>query len=122
MNGEKLGKAGIKTVAGLLKACATPKGRREVAQASGVDEGKILDWTNMADLFRIKGISTQYAELLKGAGVDTVKELRTRNADNLYAKIKEVNAEKKMVRQLPSASQVAGFVEEAKTLDPVITY
>lgn len=119
---EKLLKAGIKTVEGLLKACAAPKGRKTVAEASGIGEKTILEWTNMADLFRIKGISSQYAELLKASGVDTVKELRNRNAANLHAKIKEVNEDKRLVRQVASASQVESFVEQAKGLEPVITY
>jgi predicted flap endonuclease-1-like 5' DNA nuclease len=119
---EKMAQAGIKTVEGLLKAGATPKGRKEIAEACGIKEALILDWTNMADLFRIKGVSTQYAELLKGAGVDTVKEMRNRNPENLHAKMREVNEEKKLVRQLPSAAQVAEMVEQAKSLDPVITY
>lgn len=122
VNAEKLAKASIKTVEGMLKACATPKGRREAAEASGIDEKQILDWTNMADLFRVKGVSTQYAELLKGAGVDTIKELRTRNATNLHAKMKEVNEQRKLVRQIPNADQVAAFIEDAKGLEPMITY
>lgn len=119
---EKLGKAGIKTVEGILKEGATKKGRTEIAKASGIDEGKILDWVNMADLFRIKGIASQFAELLKAAGVDTVKELRTRNAANLHAKLEEVNAEKKLTRVVPTLEKVADFIEQAKQLDPVVTY
>lgn len=118
----KLAQAGIKTVEGLLKACAAPKGRKSVAEASGIGEKTILEWTNMADLFRIKGVSTQFAELLKAAGVDTVKELRNRNAANLHAKIVEVNEDKRLVRQVASATQVASFVDQAKTMEPVITY
>ncbi len=122
VNAEKLAKAGIKSVEGLLKTGCTPKGRKEIAEASGIDAGRILDWTNMADLFRIKGVSTQYAELLKQSGVDTVKELRNRNAENLHAKMAEVNADKKLVRQLPTQAQVTAFVEGAKGLEPMITY
>ena len=121
-NAEKLAKAGIKTVEGLLKACATKAGRKQTAETTGVAEGTILEWTNMADLFRVKGVSSQYAELLKAAGVDTVKELRTRNAANLYAKMKEVNEAKKLVRQIPAQSQVEGFVARAAELEPVITH
>lgn len=120
--GEKLGKASIKTVEGLLKAGATKAGRKKIAEESGIDEGKILDWVNMADLFRIKGVASQFAELLKASGVDTVKELRTRNAENLHAKLTEVNAEKKLTRVVPSLSQVTDFIEQAKSLEPVITY
>jgi predicted flap endonuclease-1-like 5' DNA nuclease len=119
---EKLGLAGIKTVEGLLESGKDKGGRKKIAEASGLDEGRILDWVNMADLFRIKGISSQNAEILKAAGVDTVKELRNRNAENLHAKIAEVNAEKKLVRQIPSLSAVTKFIEQAKELPPVVTH
>ncbi|MBW6490232.1 MAG: DUF4332 domain-containing protein [Lentimicrobium sp.] len=119
---EKLGKAGIKTVEGLLKEGASKKGRVAIAAASGIDEGKILDWVNMADLFRIKGIASQFAELLKAAGVDTVKELRNRNAENLHAKLEEVNAAKSLTRVVPSLDKVADFIEQAKSLEPVVTH
>lgn len=119
---EKLGNASIKTVEGLLKAGATKAGRKKIAEESGIDEGKVLDWVNMADLFRIKGVASQFAELLKASGVDTVKELRTRNAENLHAKLTEVNAEKKLTKAVPTLSQVTDFIEQAKSLEPVITY
>jgi predicted flap endonuclease-1-like 5' DNA nuclease len=119
---EKIALAGIKTVEGLLKAGATPKGRRDIAEASGLKAELILDWTNMADLFRIKGVSSQYAELLKKAGVDTVKELRNRKPENLHVKMKEINEAHHLVRQLPTVAQVTAMVDQAKTLDPVITH
>ena len=119
---EKLAKAGIKTVEGLLKDGATKKGRVAIAQASDIDEGRILDWVNMADLFRIKGVASQFAELLKASGVDTVKELRTRNAENLHAKLEEVNAEKKLTRVVPSLDKVTDFIDQAKGLEPMVTY
>ena len=119
---EKLAGAGIKTVENLLATGATKGGRKKLAADSGIDEAKILDWVNMADLFRIKGIGPQFAELLKASGVDTVKELKNRNADNLYAKLVEVQAEKKITRAVPAKSQVADYIEQAKVLNPVITY
>ena len=119
---DKLAKAGIKTVEGLLKDGATKKGRVAIAQGAGIDEGKILDWVNMADLFRIKGVASQFAELLKASGVDTVKELRTRNAENLHAKLEEVNLQKKLTRVVPSLDKVADFIEQAKGLEPMVTY
>ncbi len=121
-NAEKLAKAGIKTVAAMLKKGASPAGRKEIAEASGLSKDKVLDFTNMADLFRVKGVSTQYAELLKGAGVDTVKELAQRNADNLHATMVSVNAEKKLVRLVPAKSQVASWVQQAKELPRVVNY
>ena len=114
--------SGVKTVEGLLEAGASKAGRKKIAADSGIDEGKILDWVNMADLFRIKGVASQFAELLKAAGVDTVKELRTRNAENLHAKLVEVQAEKKITRAVPGLSQVVDYIDQAKALDPVVTH
>lgn len=121
---EKLGKAGIRSVMALLKQGASRKGRKELAEASGVDESMILKWVNMADLYRVKGIGSEYAELLERAGVDTVKELRNRNAENLTAKMAEVNSagSRPLVRQLPGLKRVQGWVDEAKKLDPMVTY
>jgi len=119
---EKLEKADIKTVESLLTHGATKNGRQTIAEASGIDEGKILDWVNMADLFRIKGVAGQFAELLKAAGVDTIKELRHRNAENLHAKLVEVNEAKKLTRVVPGIEPVAEFIEEAKSLEPMVTY
>lgn len=119
---KKLEAAGIKTIEGLLEAGASKAGRKKIAAESSIDESKILTWVNMADLFRIKGIGSQYAELLKASGVDTVKELRNRNVENLHAKLIEVQAEKKITRTVPSLSQVQGFVEQAKELAPMVTH
>ena len=118
----KLAGAGITTVEALLEIGATKAGRKKLAADSGIDEGKILDWVNMADLFRVKGVAAQFAELLKAAGVDTVKELRNRNAENLHAKLVEVQHEKKITRAVPALSQVADYIEQAKNLPPVVTY
>ena len=119
---EKLIAAGIKTVEALLKAGATPKGRQELAEKTGITAAMILEWVNFADLYRIKGVGEEYSELLEAAGVDTVMELAQRNPDNLYAKIVEVNAEKKLVRQIPTSKQVASWVEQAKALPRAIEY
>lgn len=119
----KLNNANIKTTSALLKAGASKKGRNELAEKTGIDESLILKWVNMADLYRIKGIGSEYSELLEKAGVDTVKELRNRNAENLHAKIKEINSKgKELVRQLPGLNVVKSWIEQAKTLPPMITY
>ncbi len=119
---EKLAAAGVKTVEGLLEAGASKAGRKKIADESGLDESRILVWVNMADLFRINGVASQFAELLKAAGVDTVKELRNRNAENLHAKLVEVQEEKKITRSVPALSQVEDFIEQAKKLEPMVTY
>lgn len=118
----KLGDAGITTVEGLLEKGCSKTGRKAIAADSGIDEGKILNWVNMADLFRIKGVASQFAELLKAAGVDTVKELRTRNAANLHAKLVEVQEEKQITRTVPAAGQIEDFIEQAKALEPMVTH
>lgn len=122
--GPKLQEAGIKTVAGLLAKGRTPKGRKELAEATGIDGTLILKWTNMADLFRVKGIGPEYSELLEKAGVDTIKELRHRVAENLHAKLAEVNAVggQPLVRVLPGLKAVQSWVEQAKQLEPMLTY
>lgn len=120
--GEKLENNGWRTVESLLETGCTPKGRKEIAAKTGITENLILDWVNMADLFRINGVAGQFAELLKASGVDTVKELRTRNAENLHTKLTEVNAEKNLTRVVPNLEKITDFVNQAKNLDPKITY
>ncbi|HLW09447.1 MAG TPA: DUF4332 domain-containing protein [Fermentimonas sp.] len=120
--GEKLRSAGITSVEDLLEKCAAKSGRSSLANETGISEKEILKWTNHADLFRIDGVGPQFAELLEASGVDTVKELRNRNAENLHAKINEVNEEKNLVGRTPSLSQVEKMIEIAKTLDPKVTH
>ena len=119
---EKLKAAGINSVDNLLEKGASKTGRTSLSKETGSEEKLILKWTNHADLFRINGIGPQFSELLEEAGVDTVKELRTRNAENLYAKIKEVNDTKNLVRRLPSLDQITQMIEEAGKVEVRMTY
>ena len=118
----KLKDAGVDTVEELLLKGAKPKGREDLANATGISGKLILEWVNLADLMRINGVGEEYADLLEEAGVDTVKELATRNAGNLAEKMAEINEQKKLVRQVPSSVTVTKWVEEAKTLPPVVEY
>jgi predicted flap endonuclease-1-like 5' DNA nuclease len=120
--GEKLRSVGIRTTEALLRAGATPKGREELAEKVGVSADRILEWVNRADLMRIAGVGEQYSDLLEAAGVDTVVELARRNPANLYQKLVEVNAEKPLVRRLPNQEMVAAWIEQAKTLERVVSY
>ena len=119
---EKLIGIGIETVDQLLEKGADAKGRQAIEEATGIRHDLVLTWVNHADLFRVKGVGPQFAELLEAAGVDTVKELRNRNAANLAAKMLEVNEEKHLCRRTPVEKEVAKFVELAKALEPVVTY
>ena len=118
----KLTKASIRTVEGLLKNGASPKGRKEIAAATGIDQSLVLEWVNRADLYRIKGVSKQYSDLLEKAGVDTVVELSKRVAANLYKKMVDINAAKNLVNGMPGVKRVEGWIEQAKKLPRVVTY
>jgi len=113
---EKLKAAGVRSVEALLKAGGKPGDRKALADKTGLSGALILRWVNMADSFRIKGVGEEYSDLLEASDVDSVPELAQRNADNLHAKMIEVNAEKKLVRATPGAKQVASWVEQAKGL------
>jgi len=114
--------AGVRTVDDLLDKGADKAGRRELANVTGITETRILKCVNMADLFRINGVASQYAELLEHAGVDTVKELKLRNAESLAAKMADVNAAKNLVRRSPSAIVVQGWVSQAKELPAKVSH
>jgi predicted flap endonuclease-1-like 5' DNA nuclease len=118
----KLEAAGIGTAGALLEVCALPKDRATVAERTGISEKLILEWANHADLMRIDGVGSEYADLLEEAGVDTVPELAHRNAANLHEKLKAVNEAKELVRRLPSVKQVEGWIDEAKALPRILTY
>jgi predicted flap endonuclease-1-like 5' DNA nuclease len=119
---QRLTAIGITTTNKLLKKGATPMGRQELAQKTGISGDLILEWVNHADLYRIKGVAEEYSDLLEEAGVDTVPELAQRNPANLYAKLVQVNDQKHLVRQLPSQRQVADWVNQAKVMPRKIQY
>jgi predicted flap endonuclease-1-like 5' DNA nuclease len=118
----KLRKARIRTTEALLKRGADRAGRKQLVAETGFTTHQIMEWVNRADLFRVKGIGEEYSDLLEASGVDTVKELRTRNVANLTAKMAEVNSKKRLVRRLPTESMVARWVADAKKLNPVVKY
>lgn len=120
--GAKLKAKGILTADDLLARAATPGDRKKLAEELEIAEGHILKWANHADLMRVNGIGPQYAELLEAAGVDTVKELRTRNAENLTKKMDEVNGERRITSGAPHHKVVARWIEEAKTMEPKLSY
>jgi predicted flap endonuclease-1-like 5' DNA nuclease len=118
----KLKTIGVLTTADLLQTGASRKGREELVEKTGVSPKLILKWVNMADLMRISGVGEEYSELLEAAGVDTVKELKMRNPDNLHQAMLQANEQKKLVRRAPHLSEVRDWVEQAKQLEAIITY
>lgn len=121
-NAQKLAAAGITSVNDLLAKGASSQGRQEISDQTGLNSQQILSWVNQADLFRISGIGEEYADLLVAAGVDTVLELAQRKAENLHAALAQANESKKLVRQLPTLSQVSGWVDQAGQLPRLIEY
>jgi len=119
---RKLKEAGVGSTRALIEKGATAKGRKELAKKARVSEKLILEWVNHVDLFRIRGIASEYADLLEGAGVDTVRELAQRKPENLFQKLEMINQEKKLVRRLPTVDQVRNWVEQAKRLPGIISY
>ena len=119
---KKLKEAGVDTTEELLEACCTPRGREDLAEKTGISPKLILEWANLADLFRVKGVGEEYSDLLEEAGVDTIVELSRRVPENLHAKILEVNEEKKLVRRPPSLKMVEDWVEQAKKLPRKMEY
>lgn len=119
---QKLVAAGIRTTEDLLTVCATRSGRGGLASETGLSEAQLLKWANHADLMRIKGVGGEFAELLEAAGVDTVKELRGRNAENLAVKMREVNDVRSLTRMVPSATTLEKWIDEAKGMEPRIAH
>ena len=119
---EKLVAAGVNTAAQLLEKCSAPAGRKALEEETGISGKLILKWCNHADLYRVKGVGPQFAELLEAAGVDTVKELAHRRADNLAAKMVEVNEEKHLVRRVPVEKEIQKMIDQAKELPAKMTY
>ena len=118
----KLRKARVRTTEALLKQGATRRGRKQLAEKTGLAERQILEWVNRADLMRIKGVGEEYSDLLEASGVDTIKELRRRNAANLLTAMIEINKKKNLVRRLPTEAMVQRWVDSAKELEPLVTY
>ena len=119
---QKLHEAGVATTEELLQQGATPGGRKELAQKTGISDRLILKWVNRADLFRVKGIGEQYSDLLAAAGVETVLELAQRRPDHLHEKLVETNEAKRLVRVVPSLEHVADWVQQARKLSRVVSY
>jgi predicted flap endonuclease-1-like 5' DNA nuclease len=119
---ERLKSLRIRTTSRLLEEAKSPRGRKALAEKTGVEAKRILKWANMADMMRIKGVGEEYSELLEAAGVDTVRELKYRNPKKLAEAIAMANTKRKLVRLLPSEKAIARWIAEAKSLPMKITY
>ncbi|MDH3471278.1 MAG: DUF4332 domain-containing protein [Acidimicrobiia bacterium] len=118
----KLRKNGVRTTEALLKKAGTRKGRKDLVVTTGLSDKLMLEWVNRADLMRVKGIGSEYSDLLEAAGVDSVKELRNRTAPALSKKMVTINTKKKLVRRLPTESMVDRWIRHAKKLKPAVRH
>jgi predicted RecB family nuclease len=118
----KLKSVGIRTTEGLLEAASTVKGRKALAAKTGLSEQQLLEWANIADCMRIKGMGKAKAELLRAAGVTTVREFVHRNPERLAQAMKEANEKRKLVGVLPSEASVKRLIEHARKLPLKISY
>lgn len=120
---EKLVAAGCRTTDDLLAQGGSRAGRERLAAATGLTTSQILEWVNRADLYRIRGVGSEYSDLLEQAGVDTVVELGHRFAANLVAAFERSMAKRpSTVRRVPSESEVADWIEQAKALPRMVEY
>ncbi|MGH6816626.1 MAG: DUF4332 domain-containing protein [Hyphomicrobiaceae bacterium] len=120
--GGKLRACGIKDSNSFLEQAKTPALRKALAEKSGLTAKQVLKFANMIDLFRVKGIGSEFAELLEAAGVDTVPELARRKPDGLAKKMAEVNEAKKLTRRVPTEAEVGKWVQQAKALPRALEY
>ncbi len=118
----KLKEAGVATTEDLLEKAGSATGRKNLAEQLGTQASQVLTWVNEADLMRISGIAEGFSQLLEAAGVDTVRELAQRNAENLTAKIAEVNEQLKLTGRVPNQEMVEGWIAQAKSLAPKVTH
>jgi len=119
---EKLRAADVSSIDALLEKGATPEGRSALVEQTGIDHVRVLRWVNHADLIRVVGIGPEFAELLEASGVDSVPELAQRNVENLVTALTETNAARSLVRRVPSADEVADWIEQAKALPRVVAH
>jgi predicted flap endonuclease-1-like 5' DNA nuclease len=119
---KTLADKGINTTEALLEKCATPAGRKKLANETNLSGKLVLKWANRADLARIKGIGSEYADLLEAAGVDTVPDLARRNANNLFNALMATNEAKNLVRKVPTEKQVTDWISQAIALPRALTY
>lgn len=121
-NAAKLQTAGVRTDAALLERAGPKAGRDALAAATGISAKSLLEWANHADLMRIKGIGSQFSDLLEAASVDSCGELGQRNAANLAKTFGELNAARATTRRIPTEAEIAGWITQAKSLPKVVTH
>ena len=119
-NATKLRKSGVRTTDSLLDQASTRKGRSVVSERTDIPSADLLRWAQQADLMRVGGIGSEYADLLTAVGVDTIKLLRRRNAENLMVSMIQVNTRRRLVQRLPTIEMIQGWIDTAGSMEPIV--
>jgi predicted flap endonuclease-1-like 5' DNA nuclease len=121
LRGRLLNGMGVRTVDDFLSVGSTRVGRQRIASRLGVSYRMVLSWLQRGDLLRVKGVGSQYSELLESAGVSSVADLSSRDGLVLWRTLRGVNREKRLVRRVPPRETVEMWVYNAKKLNPIIS-
>jgi predicted flap endonuclease-1-like 5' DNA nuclease len=117
----KLRKGGVRTTESLLEQASTRKGRAEVSARTGIPTTDLVKWAHQAELMKVRGVGAEYADLLAAAGVDTIKALRRRNAQNLMTTLTQINSKRRKVQRLPTVEMVQGWIDAANEMEPSVS-
>lgn len=114
---EKLRVAGITTPTKLIDATETRTERQKLARETGIPYGNVLHMARKVQLMKIRGIGVRQSNLLEAVGVDSVKELAQRKAENLHDRLLTANnISRPFVKHDPSLSMVTRWIEEARQM------
>jgi ribosomal protein L20 len=111
---KKLAAAGITSRAQLLQKDA--EGRSALAEAADIGEGLLGKWVSQIELAGLEGLSDQDAEILVAGGISSVQALAQADADILNGSLIAINAEKNLVKEVPSVEQLKAWIAQAKAL------
>ncbi len=117
----RLRKGRVRTTEALLEQASSRRGRADIASRTGIATTDLLKWAQQADLMRVKGVGAEYADLLAASGVDTIKALRRRNAQNLMASLTQINSKRRRVQRLPTVEMIQGWIDAANVIEPGVT-
>lgn len=118
---ERLVDFGVASTDRLLLVAAHKKGREDISRETGIAEGRLLHLVHLADMMRVKGIGSEYSDLLDQAGVRTLAELQDCGPDRLHQDLIDLNEEHQIVRRLPSEGDVQAWVQDARAISSVVS-
>lgn len=119
-NRYKLQRVGIRTVESLLQSCQNSENRELLAEKARIPQMNLEKWVNQADLTRIRGVGGEFAKLLEAIEVISVAALARQEPEALLEKMAAANAVKKHVRKIPTMQKIESWIEQARSLPPLL--